>query len=297
MAVDLTPEADLQLRKLADVTHDSPSKLASDAVAHLYQALIGLPVEHPLAPALETGNFRKRYSYNPAQAVLRQADVTDFHLEEPLRYIDDAGGDRWVVPEGDTDLASVPFFLTWLVPRYGRHTFAALLHDYLQDPSVPGGIPAAEADRVFREAMADTHVPLLLRWLMWTAVSLRTRIKTKGVGRWLVGLWFVVWVALGAFGAPALVLLTVAGVTPVVTALLTVAGAGGGCRRSQLGLATRGYRFGLLSALGAIVVSFTAMLDLLVFGLYALCETGLRPFQKHPKPIRSSKLKPPTLSG
>jgi hypothetical protein len=30
-----------------------------------------------------------------------------------------------------TDLASIPFFATWLVPRDGKHTPAALLHDSL----------------------------------------------------------------------------------------------------------------------------------------------------------------------
>src|SRR4051794_40845376 len=111
MAIDLTPEAEAQLAVLAAVTHESPSNVASEAIAHLHHALIGLPVQHPRAPALETGHFRKRYSYNPAEAVLRQTDATEFHLEEPIRFIDDSGGDRWVVPPGDTDLASVPFFL------------------------------------------------------------------------------------------------------------------------------------------------------------------------------------------
>jgi hypothetical protein len=31
----------------------------------------------------------------------------------------------------ETDLASVPRLLTWLVPRYGTYTKAAVLHDYL----------------------------------------------------------------------------------------------------------------------------------------------------------------------
>ncbi|HEY5171135.1 MAG TPA: DUF1353 domain-containing protein, partial [Acidimicrobiia bacterium] len=30
-----------------------------------------------------------------------------------------------------TDLASVPRSLTWLFPRYGKYTKAAVLHDYL----------------------------------------------------------------------------------------------------------------------------------------------------------------------
>ena len=30
-----------------------------------------------------------------------------------------------------TDLASVPRFLSWLFPRYGKYTKAAVIHDYL----------------------------------------------------------------------------------------------------------------------------------------------------------------------
>src|SRR4051812_4204549 len=122
MAVELDPAAEKKLAALSAVTGQTASQLASGAVERVHRTLIGLPVEHDEAPTLETGPFRKRYSYNPAEIVLRQSDVSDFTLEEPFRVIDDDGADLWIVDGDVSDLASVPPFLTWLVPRYGKHT-------------------------------------------------------------------------------------------------------------------------------------------------------------------------------
>lgn len=80
-----------------------------------------------------------------------------------------------------TDLTSVPQLLTWLVPKSGTHLPAALLHDGLVTDGAPehDGPPVTriEADRIFREAMADLDTPLLRRWIVWTAVTLAT-LKT-----------------------------------------------------------------------------------------------------------------------
>lgn len=61
-----------------------------------------------------------------------------------------------------TDLTSVPDLFTWLVPRTGSHLPAALVHDGLiYDPAEPASydaaeaVPRIEADRIFRDAMAD----------------------------------------------------------------------------------------------------------------------------------------------
>lgn len=62
--------------------------------------------------------------------------------------------------------------------------------------------------------MADTHVPLLLRWLMWTAVSARTRIKGGGIGRITTIAWLVLYAILGCLGIPALVIAVIAGRLP-----------------------------------------------------------------------------------
>jgi Protein of unknown function (DUF1353) len=69
-----------------------------------------------------------------------------------------------------TDLASVPRPLTWLFPRYGQYTKAAILHDYLcqefrkppDRPTPQSLLPLADrsdADELFRNVMAELGVP------------------------------------------------------------------------------------------------------------------------------------------
>jgi hypothetical protein len=75
-----------------------------------------------------------------------------FILEEPFR-LHRVGQTDIVVKRGDvTDLASVPAFLTWLVPRYGRHTLPALLHDQLVEPGMDPD-EREGADTILRDTM------------------------------------------------------------------------------------------------------------------------------------------------
>lgn len=119
--------------------------------------------------------------------------VEEFELNRPIRYRDEAGKRSITVPTSDgaftTDLTSVPSWFTWLVPKSGAHLPAALIHDglvpdrpgapptYVSEPDVPppgGGrevIDRIDADRIFRDAMRDTHVGTIRRWLVWAAVS------------------------------------------------------------------------------------------------------------------------------
>lgn len=106
----------------------------------------------------------------------------------------------------ETDLASVPRPLTWFVPRYGTHTKAAILHDYLcQKPKEAtleltpataakrGALPnetvvfpvqdRSDADEIFRIALLELGVPLGRRWLMWSAVSWATLLTSLRTGR------------------------------------------------------------------------------------------------------------------
>jgi hypothetical protein len=93
-----------------------------------------------------------------------------------------------------TDLASVPGPLLWLVPRYGVHTPAALLHDRLIGGEATSGISDWAADRYFRFMLRSLGVLFWKRWVMWTAVALRTRWSSdelKGAKRILLVLWGV----------------------------------------------------------------------------------------------------------
>lgn len=89
-----------------------------------------------------------------------------------------------------TDLASVPWLFTWLVPRTGAHLPAALLHDglyareYLAEPDTT--VLREDADRIFRDAMGDTGTGLVRRWLAWAAVTTGTMVLGGGTG-WSTG--------------------------------------------------------------------------------------------------------------
>jgi len=79
--------------------------------------------------------------------------------------------DTFTVPEGfTTDFASVPRFVVWLIPRYGRWTQAAILHDYLWHLARQKEFKKHEADGIFNRAMRELGVPYLRRWAMWAAV-------------------------------------------------------------------------------------------------------------------------------
>ena len=93
--------------------------------------------------------------------------VETIALERRLAYRDRHLGELLVPADAGfrTDLTSVPALFTWLVPKTGAHLPAALLHDALvagrDDPasyaSTEGHVvDRVEADRVFRDAMADT---------------------------------------------------------------------------------------------------------------------------------------------
>nr|WP_064570425.1 DUF1353 domain-containing protein [Gordonia sp. LAM0048] len=116
---------------------------------------------------------------------------------EALRAVDTA---RTFLPREDnpTDLASIPRFLRWFENPYGLHSLAALIHDELITGTPNSGALGSDtlSDRFFREMMRTSGVPWLKRWIMWSAVALRTR--------WVAGGWrrlsVVVWLLLSVVG-------------------------------------------------------------------------------------------------
>lgn len=96
-----------------------------------------------------------------------------------------------------TDLASVPRSLQWMVGSYGRHSFAALLHDALlgdvveTDRSFPDDPwdRRVEIDGVFHEALVCLGVPRLLSRLMWAAVTIKSRWGSTFWRKLLTVLW------------------------------------------------------------------------------------------------------------
>ena len=106
---------------------------------------------------------------SPPLTVRRATDQL-WEVVEPQVYR--GARDTFVVPAGfRTDFASVPRVVVWLIPRFGRYTLAAVLHDWLVTEGISGGaVSPRDADGLFRRALRELDVPPLRRWLMWCGV-------------------------------------------------------------------------------------------------------------------------------
>jgi hypothetical protein len=133
-----------------------------------------------------------------ASVDLIQTGDTEFELAHTVTY--QGKDDTFVVPKGEgTDLASVPIGLSWLIPRYGRYTRAAVLHDYLWETNV---VSKSDADGIFRRVLRELGVSALRRWTMWSAVRLASITKHHGAKGTPLKHWLsllVLWPTLIAF--------------------------------------------------------------------------------------------------
>jgi hypothetical protein len=116
-------------------------------------------------------------------------------LTEPVVYRGQT--DTFTVPRGYvTDFASIPAVVVWLIPRYGRWTPAAILHDYLITDILPRGRGVLEQDRdpdaptcrdvdgIFRRVLRELGVSTPHRWLMWTGVRWGALFGGRRDGWW-----------------------------------------------------------------------------------------------------------------
>lgn len=100
---------------------------------------------------------------------VRALGTTRWEVLKPIRYLGRDEG--FIVHRGfETDFASVPRGLVWLIPKYGRFTAAAILHDFLWAQCRARRFNWFDADGIFRRAMREDQVPFAHRWLMWAAV-------------------------------------------------------------------------------------------------------------------------------
>lgn len=139
--------------------------------------------------------------------VVEQLDKNCWELRAPLIY--HGGKETFTIEEGfRTDFATVPFFLTWLVPRYGSYTNAAVLHDWLLKQK---RLSRCDCDGIFRRALREIGVPFLRRWVMWAGVRLGSIPKERSLCTAREGLALLVLLAAGAAITivPALVVLAV----------------------------------------------------------------------------------------
>jgi hypothetical protein len=103
---------------------------------------------------------------------VRVVDDTTWELLKDVVYKDH--DIEYRVPVGyHTDFASVPRATSWLYPRTGSYSAAAIIHDWLITDMLPTGyIDSVHVDRVFRLAMKELGVPIARRWVMWAGVRL-----------------------------------------------------------------------------------------------------------------------------
>ena len=115
---------------------------------------------------------------NPFNALYVEVLTTgrNFRVTKEFRYTK-KGTKPVVVPvDSKTDFASIPRPLTFFIPKLGKYTYPAVVHDYLCRTAKSWKERRA-ADLIFRLAMKDAGVGFLRRWAMWLAV-------------WLAGLVF-----------------------------------------------------------------------------------------------------------
>ena len=78
------------------------------------------------------------------------------------------------VPKGYvTDFASIPGWIQWLIAPFGRHSEAAVVHDWLYTLGTRGDSKSRKlADQTFRRALAIVGVKFIRRNLMYWAVRM-----------------------------------------------------------------------------------------------------------------------------
>lgn len=176
---------------------------------------------------------------------LRQVNRKHFILLSDVTYTGELGID--VSPEhekvlrtvkagceedalGRTDLTSIPGPFRWWVGRYGVHTPAALIHDYfIGEPGTtprPTDVSEQQIDTYFRTMLKHSDVSAPRRWVMWSAVAYRTRLKSGGAKMVSLVMWsllalvgLVGFIVTWALGASTWILLALA-LAPIPASLL-----------------------------------------------------------------------------
>lgn len=201
-----------------------------------------------------------------ARVVIEQRSDTGFVLREGFRYRDDEVGiDVTVLPHDlpVTDLASVPWFLRWFVPAYGRHSLAAILHDHLVENGARLTPPVSRvrADEIFLSALEDLDVPFLRRHLMSAAVNLKTRMNRGRSDR----MRMQTWIGASLLGTATLLVGIVAR-EPILGLGAIIAPIAGAL------LWWPQFKIGLIAGYGAALLGAPAIAISIAYGAYALSE-------------------------
>jgi hypothetical protein len=103
--------------------------------------------------AANAQGIQPKLATNPTRLQLFQGDGTNFMLVNPMFYEIKRTGQMITVPAGFvTDFASVPWYARWRISVLGKHSIAAIVHDYLYWEQ---RCTREEADAILREAMDE----------------------------------------------------------------------------------------------------------------------------------------------
>ena len=114
--------------------------------------------------------------------------------------------------------------MVWLIPRFGRYTLAAILHDFLCDGLPSKRFTSRDVDGLFRRVMRELGVPPLRRWLMWCGVRWGALLNPRRRPGWSADALPVIGLTLVALPivVPAAVLVAVClGIYAVIEAITT----------------------------------------------------------------------------
>lgn len=92
-----------------------------------------------------------------------------WHLRRPLEYRTHEGVLIKVPTDYSTDLFSIPRPLRAVFDTDGPGAPSSVIHDFIYT-DLTDVYTKAEADRIFRQALADCGVGWAARWTMWAGV-------------------------------------------------------------------------------------------------------------------------------
>ena len=116
------------------------------------------PVDRPLVCAINHEKDRERDGR------------TTVIVMQPFAYESASTGVWvWVPATYVTDFASIPRVGRWMIPPFGRHAIAAVVHDWLYSVGEPG--QRGYADEMFSEALKELGVDPIRRGVMHAAVT------------------------------------------------------------------------------------------------------------------------------
>lgn len=138
----------------------APAEAAVETAATSLPAVVApaTAVDRPLVCAINHQQDRERDGRTTVVVI------------QPFGYINERTGRAIWVPAGYvTDFASIPRVGRWLIPPFGRHAIAAVVHDWLYSIGEPGR--RGEADDIFRDALQELGVGVARRNIMHGAVT------------------------------------------------------------------------------------------------------------------------------